>query len=393
MPPDRTDPEGPTGPAATVRTPAPAPPPPSPPPSAQRPEADGTEADGTEPKYGGGGGHAREGDGMATAGRTVDDFQGAALAGGDRADAVRAAAALRAGDVEAGHEVAALALHVAVGAPELVVDVYDGLCEGWLGAAPDGPEVSGPTVAAADTTGVVDDRLWEGLWSLVFDPDAGRDPAGITVRTAALAAFLPPTFHERVAAMARCYPGVTDAAAAGIPPRYTLEELAACPRDSLGGSMHAFVVDNGFDLEVLDRDSLGLRELPPPLDYCNVRILQCHDIWHLVAGHATSGLHEVSISGFQMAQFGHHYSSMFLGMLQTKIAFTQPPEAMTFTLDTVLTGYRHGRRTPPLLGVEWEELWGLPVPEIRARLGVTPYDSPYPAWILEELQGQQPRQA
>ncbi len=330
---------------------------------------------------------------MTTAELTTDGYQDQVLAGGDRTDAVRAASALRAGDAEARYEVAALALHVAVVAPELVVDVYDGLCEGWLGAAPDGPAVTGPTAPTDPTVPTVDPRLWEGLWALVFDPDAGRDPALITVRTAALTECLTPAFHERVAAMARCYPGVDEAAAGGIPPRYSLEELAACPRDSLGGSMHAFVVDNGFDLEVLDRDSLGLLELPPPLDYCNVRILQCHDIWHLVAGHATSGLHEVSISGFQMAQFGHQYSSMFLGMLQTKVAFTQPPEITTFTLDTILSGYRHGRVSPPLIGVEWEGLWTLPVPELRTRLGITPFDSPYPAWILEELQGQQPRQA
>jgi len=80
-------------------------------------------------------------------------------------------------------------------------------------------------------------------------------------------------------------------------------------------------------------------------------------------------------------------------MLLTKMAFTQPPEITTFTLDTILTGYRHGRETPALLGVEWETLWALPIPEIRTRLGVTPYDSPYPAWILEEMQGQAPRQA
>ena len=150
--------------------------------------------------------------------------------------------------------------------------------------------------------------------------------------------------------MALRYPGVAEAAAAGIPPRFTLEDLARCPDDSLGGSMHSFVVDNGFDLEVLDRDSLGLRDLPYPLDYVNVRILQCHDIWHLVADHKTSGLHEVSVSGFQMAQFGHQYSSMFLGMVLAKVAFTQP-DAFAFTLDTILTGYRHGRETPPLLGV------------------------------------------
>ncbi len=319
---------------------------------------------------------------------TTDDYQARVLSGGDRADAVRAAGALRAGDMAARYEVAGLALYVAVVAPELVVDVYDGLCEGWLGSAPDGPAVTG-----TPQPGAIDDRLWAGLWDLVFDPEAGRDPALITVRTAALTEYLTPDFNRRVAAMALRYPGVADAAAGGIPPRFTLEALAACPTDSLGGAMHSFVVDNGFDLEVLDRDSLGLQELPPPLDYCNVRILQCHDIWHLVAGHATSGLHEVSVSGFQMAQFGHQYSSMFLGMLLTKVAFTQPSEVTGFTLDTILTGYRHGRETPPLLGIEWETLWALPIPEIRDRLGVTPYDSPYPAWMLEEMQGQEPRQA
>jgi ubiquinone biosynthesis protein Coq4 len=325
---------------------------------------------------------------MTTAEVTTGDYQAQVLAGGGRDDARAAAAALRSGDTAARFEVAALALTVAVVAPELVVDVYDGLTEGWLGAAPDGPAVSG-TARPCD----VSEQLWAGLWALVFDADAGRDPADITVRTAALTEFLSPEFHDRVAAMALRYPGVAEAAAGGIPPRFTLEELAACPRDSLGGAMHAFVVDNGFDLEVLDRDSLGLEQLPPPLDYCNVRILQCHDVWHLVAGHATSGLHEVSVSGFQMAQFGHQYSSMFLGMLLTKVAFTQAPEITGFTLDTILTGYRHGRETPPLLGIEWETLWALPIPEIRARLGVIPYDSPYPAWMLEELQGQAPRPA
>jgi ubiquinone biosynthesis protein Coq4 len=327
---------------------------------------------------------------MTTTEMTTGQYAAQVLAGGGREQACRAASALRAGRPDARFEVAALALHVAVVTPERLVEVYDGLTEGWLGTAPGGPPVTGTPPPGP---GAVADELWAGLWALVFDPDAGRDPADITVRTAALTEHLSPEFHRRVAAMALRYPGVAEAASAGIPPRFTLEELAACPGDSLGGAMHAFVVDNGFDLEVLDRDSLGLRELPPPLDYCNVRILQCHDIWHLVAGHATSTLHEVSVSGFQMAQFGHQYSSMFLGMLLTKVAFTQDAGITGFTLDTILTGYRHGRESPPLLGVEWEQVWDRPIPEIRESLGVTAYDSPHPAWMLEELQGQAPRSA
>jgi len=324
---------------------------------------------------------------LTTADGTWEAFEDQVLVGGGRDDAVAAAKALRAGAPGAAVDVAALALYVAVVAPEPLVAVYDGLCEGWLGTAPDGPDVAAPPVP-----GSVSAALWSGLRDLVFDPDAGRDPADITVRTAALTDFLAPEYHDRVAAMALRYPGVAEAAAAGVPPRFTLEDLAVCPEDSLGGSVHSFVVDNGFDLEVLDRDALGLTELPYPLDYLNVRILQCHDIWHLVADHKTSGLHEVSISGFQMAQFGHQYSSMFLGMVLAKVAFTQP-DAVAFTLDTILTGYRHGRETPPLLGVEWESVWDRPIPVIREEVGVTPYDSPYPAWILEELQGQQPRRA
>jgi len=324
---------------------------------------------------------------MADTEMTWDRFEELVLAGGGRDAAVAAAEAMRAGESDAGYRIAALALSVAVVAPEPLVDVYDGLCEGWLGVAPDGPDVAGPAAP-----GTVSAQLWAGLRALIFDPDAGRDPADITVRTAALTEHLSPQFHERVAGMALRYPGVAEAAAAGIPPRFTLEDLARCPGDSLGGSMHSFVVDNGFDLEVLDRDALGLRELPYPLDYVNVRILQCHDIWHLVADHKTSGLHEVSVSGFQMAQFGHQYSSMFLGMVLAKVAFTQP-DAFGFTLDTILTGYRHGRETPPLLGVEWERVWDRPIPEIREAIGVTPYESPYPAWLLEELRGQQPRSA
>jgi hypothetical protein len=324
---------------------------------------------------------------MAEAAIAWERFQELVLAGGGRHAAVADTRQLRAGDAEAAFRIAALALYVAVVSPEPLVDVYDGLCQGWLGTAPDGPDIG-----ASATLGAVSDDLWAGLRDLVFDPDAGGDPADITVRTAALTEHLSSGFHARVAAMALRYPGVADAAAGGVPPRFTLDDLAHCPADSLGGSLHSFVVDNGFDLEVLDRDALGLTELPYPLDYLNIRILQCHDIWHMVADHKTSGLHEVSVSGFQMAQFGHQYSSMFLGMVLAKVAFTAP-DAFSFTLDTILTGYRHGRQTPPLLGVEWETLWDRPIPDIRHTLGVTPYQSPYPAWILEEMKGEPARTA
>ena len=307
-------------------------------------------------------------------------FESATLSGGTGADALDAARALRAGDAEAGFTISELCLNVGAVQPERLAEVYDALCEGWLGAAPSAPAIGGDPVP-----GDLPEGFFPGLWALVDDPDAGRDPADITVRTAALAGMLGDGFRQRVADMARRYPGVEVAAAQGLPPRFEIEVLAACPRDSLGGELNSLVVDKGFDLEVLDRDGLGLSEMPEPLEYLNIRILQCHDIWHIVAGYETTGLHEVAISGFQMAQFGHQYSSLFLGVVLTKNAYTMPVAATGFLLDTILSAYRHGRETPPMLPISWEAIWDRPIEEIRERCGIQPYDSPYPAGIIEQL--------
>jgi len=304
----------------------------------------------------------------------------ASVRSGDRcgtaADDVRR---VRDGDLEAARSVAAAVMHVATLAPERLVEVYDALAEGWRGEAPAGPAVVGPAGPAVE----IPETFFDDLWSMVDDPDLGRDPGEITVRTAQLAFTLPAAFFSRVAAFAHRYPGVTEAASQGLPPRFTLEALAACPPGSLGGQLHALVVDQGFDLEVLDRDALGLADLEAPLDYLNTRILQCHDVWHEVAGYETTGLHEIAISGFQMAQFGHHYSSMFLAMTFTTTAFTLPVEAMGLLLDTVLSAYAHGRQTPPLLGVVWEDIWDRPMDEVREAVGCTTYDSPYDPALLE----------
>ena len=308
------------------------------------------------------------------------DFQRLVELGGNREAGVAAALELRNGDEQARFKIASLCLYVATVAPEALADIYDGLCEGWLGREPQAPRISAPAEPAT-----VPAEAWRELWAIVLDPHAGDDPSLITVRTTALTSLLEHSFHTRVAAMSHLYPDVDVAASQGTPPKFQLEDLARCPKDSLGGLLHGLVVDKGFDLEVLDRDGIGLDSLPVPLPYLNVRILQCHDIWHFVGGYETTSLHEVAISGFQMGQFGHHYSSMFLGVVLAQVAFIAPVEATGFLLDTVLSSYVHGRETPPLMAVPWEEIWDQTLENIRLKLGVTAYERPYPASLIEDL--------
>jgi ubiquinone biosynthesis protein Coq4 len=278
---------------------------------------------------------------------------------------------------------AALWLHGAAAAPERIPVLYDAVAEGYLGE-PMGVKPVPTDTAAADDPEVIPAAFWLGLWDLLNEPRSGLEAVNLTTRTAALAGLIAPRMQARIGKAALAYPGVPAAVAQGYPRRFTLKALARCPAESLGGRFHALIVDNGFDLEVLDRDALGLDKLPPPLDYLNARILQCHDLWHIVAGYETTALHEVAISAFQLAQFGHHYSSMFLAMVLTRVAFERP-EGGPLMLQTILTAWAHGRRTPPLLGVNWEAIWDRPLIDVRRRLGVIPYVSPFPADLFEQL--------
>ena len=48
-------------------------------------------------------------------------------------------------------------------------------------------------------------------------------------------------------------------------------------------------------------------------------------------------------------------------------------------------GWRHGRDTPSLLGVDWKDVWDKPADKVRERLGVSVYSSPIPPDLIEQL--------
>jgi len=308
-------------------------------------------------------------------------FEALAASGADdqaaRALAGKLKAGLEARDLKA---LAALWLHCAACAPERTSGVYDAASEGWLGKPVEGP----PIKTAGAPPEPIQTPFWTSLWELVGEPRQGLEAVNLTTKTAALAGLVSPALPQRVGRAAMAYPQVPTAVAQGVPKRFDLAALRRYPAGSLAADFVGMLDAEGFDPEPLSREDLGLARLPPPLDYLNARILQCHDLWHLVAGYRTTALHEVAISAFQLAQFGHHYSAMFLGMVLTRVAFEQP-QGGPILLETILTAWAHGRKSPPLLPVRWESLWDKPLADVRAALKIEPYASPFPADLFEQL--------
>jgi ubiquinone biosynthesis protein Coq4 len=109
-----------------------------------------------------------------------------------------------------------------------------------------------------------------------------------------------------------------------------------------------------------------------------------HDVWHLLAGYETTSLHEIAISAFQLAQFGHNYSGMFLATVATK-NHLGGGLGFEVLLRTISEAWLHGRSTTPLMDIEFESHWQQPVEEIRTQFGISPYSGTYPADLFEQL--------
>jgi ubiquinone biosynthesis protein Coq4 len=276
-------------------------------------------------------------------------------------------------------ELAAGLAHAAFLAPDRVAEIYDILAKTWLERDLSAKDIE--TLNAASEHAPA--GLWESFWSVVEDAADGKlDALAITERTAALGGEMTEAFVNRVAQMSHKYPGVSEASRGDLPAKIDLETLAGQPVGSIGAAFHHLIVSNAFDLEVLDRSKIGLAALPAPLDYLNTRILQAHDLWHITAGYETTALHEIALSAFQMAQFGHNYSAQFLAIVFA-VGAISPASGYKVLMDTVTTSWAHGRETYPMMLIPWEDVWHKSADEIRAQYGIRPYDRPYRADLIE----------
>jgi len=264
-----------------------------------------------------------------------------------------------------------LALHrAAFCCPDATAAIYDTWTAAWL-TQPRADLADFQTATAAlCRPPAIPTGLWPALWQIV---DAPAD-ASLTERVAALGPLIDEARRGAFAQAQASYPGQAELAEEA-PRRLVLADLEGHPQDSLGDLFHSLIVDNGFDLDVIDPDLvMGYH---PQLDVTNAHILQQHEIWHLVAGYSTSPLHEIAISGFQLAQFGQLYSAMFLATIALKLSIDNPLHARG-ALHVTAEAFAHGRQTRPMMNIPWRDELGSSLESIRDRYGIATFESLIP---------------
>ncbi|MFT4518364.1 MAG: ubiquinone biosynthesis protein Coq4 [Halioglobus sp.] len=263
--------------------------------------------------------------------------------------------------------------------PDACGAVCDNIASAWLGKGPT-PEIPLDLPEAP-----LEDSFWEAFWKVVDGHDEGYDAISITVAVASLGQALHEDFGDIADNHARNHWGAKNAVSNPIPDYTDMNALADCPKGSLGQSLHEMIVENGYDPEVLERDSIGLSQLPHSLHYLNARILQMHDVWHLVAGYKTTSSNEIAISSFQLAQFGHNYSSMFIAAVMA-ISTLKEPRGFMILMQLHAEAWQHGQNTPAMMDIEWEKEWNNSLEDIRVAHNIPTYESVFPVDMLETLE-------
>ena len=122
--------------------------------------------------------------------------------------------------------------------------------------------------------------------------------------------------------------------------------------------------DNGLDPAALPTVSVD-----SDVAFVRAHLRETHDVWHAVTGFATDIAGELGLQGFYAAQSpgGLPLVLIAMGFLNAAL-FNSSDRELRF--QAVVDGWQMGRRAKPLFGVRWDELWGRPIEEVRALLGV-----------------------
>jgi ubiquinone biosynthesis protein COQ4 len=155
-----------------------------------------------------------------------------------------------------------------------------------------------------------------------------------------------------------------------IAPPHNLNALLQYPKNSLGYTYASYMREAGFQplTPAISIDS--------DTHYIEHRWQQTHDVWHIITGFDTSGIGEIGLQAFYLAQFQLPLASLLIANTLISVTLFQP-QVLSSLLMAIVCGWEMGRNARPLIAQKWEEAWEKPVAVWRTELNVCPfcYDS------------------
>jgi ubiquinone biosynthesis protein Coq4 len=146
--------------------------------------------------------------------------------------------------------------------------------------------------------------------------------------------------------------------------RIDLARLRAMPDGTFGREAARFL-----DARKLDPNDLPDRPGTTETAWLRAHLFETHDLWHVVTGFDTDVPGEAGLQAFYLAQFPGRLPAVLLSILFIN-TFLYKFEESDARMDAITHGWALGKRAEQLLGVRWNDLFALPLSDVRTRLGL-----------------------
>lgn len=144
-----------------------------------------------------------------------------------------------------------------------------------------------------------------------------------------------------------------------------LPRLRALPEGTFGREVARF-----FDTNGLDPASLPKMPATDPRGFVRAHLYETHDLWHVATGFSSDVPGEIGLQAFYLAQFPARLAVILLGLMFMN-TFLYRFDEREPRMDELARGWQMGKHARPFFGVRWNDLWDVPLADVRARLGVT----------------------
>lgn len=150
-----------------------------------------------------------------------------------------------------------------------------------------------------------------------------------------------------------------------------LDALRALPQGSLGWHFASlFDIDNVEPFETR-------QPVRNDVEYLSKRYRETHDLYHVLTGYETDLLGEMELQAFVRGNLGLRSPRAIVPLGITLGALRIPymegtveptPFALRSWMERIRAARRRGAAVPPLIGVCFEDLWSIPLAEVRRTL-------------------------
>jgi ubiquinone biosynthesis protein COQ4 len=176
-----------------------------------------------------------------------------------------------------------------------------------------------------------------------------------------------------------------------VMPAYDAEAMRALPKGTLGHTYIRVLDGYGHDINFFPGKDY-FNNFETDADYINFRVLQTHDLHHIISGFSLDNFGEFGVVSLSVSQYNFPaFAFLNLSVLSmTWMNYSVPVDINTPIAERAMSpqglfevisqGLAMGEAAQSLFAVPWEELLASDIQEVRDNLGIKPVLSGIRSW-------------